>query len=216
MAPKELEKVLYFAASIVTWIDEEAREKDIGKLEKEVNKVLDGYKAEREQRIQELSESLERRVAYIGSGEKPGQVLRRGPPLGRGHRLGQEARTRSDREARGKEMRKELDAEIADTEAYLDDAVERMEEVWKLFQEMKVKDVINDEAALPRAQGPLRLPVRLGRVLPRRHGRGVGPRPARAGRPRGRVRGARGDRSTPRRARSRPARSSASRSPRRS
>ena len=46
---------------------------------------------------------------------------------------------------------------------------------------------------LPRAQGPLRLPVRLGRVLPRRHGRGVDPRPARAGRPRGRVRGARAD-----------------------
>ena len=29
MAPKELEKVLYFAASIVTWIDDEARQKDV-------------------------------------------------------------------------------------------------------------------------------------------------------------------------------------------
>ena len=46
MAPKELEKVLYFAASIVTWIDEEARTKDLTKLEKEVKKVLDGYTAE--------------------------------------------------------------------------------------------------------------------------------------------------------------------------
>ena len=36
MAPKELEKVLYFAASIVTWIDEEARTKDMGKLEKDL------------------------------------------------------------------------------------------------------------------------------------------------------------------------------------
>ena len=44
------------------------------------------------------------------------------------------------------ETKKALDAEIADTEAYLDDAIERMEEVWKTFQEMKVKDVINDEA----------------------------------------------------------------------
>src|SRR6266536_936323 len=43
MAPKELEKVLYFAASIVTWVDDEAREKDVDKLEKEVNKVLDAY-----------------------------------------------------------------------------------------------------------------------------------------------------------------------------
>ena len=35
MAPKDLEKVLYFAASIVTYIDEEARQKDLGKLEKD-------------------------------------------------------------------------------------------------------------------------------------------------------------------------------------
>ena len=54
MAPKELEKVLYFAASIVTWIDEEARTKDMNKLEKEVKKVLDGYTADKEQRTQEL------------------------------------------------------------------------------------------------------------------------------------------------------------------
>ena len=32
MAPKELEKVLYFAASMVTWVDDEAREKDIPSL----------------------------------------------------------------------------------------------------------------------------------------------------------------------------------------
>ena len=71
MAPKELEKVLYFAASIVTWIDEEARTKDMNKLEKEVKKVLDGYTADREQRTQELNESLERRVAWIeGAGDQ--------------------------------------------------------------------------------------------------------------------------------------------------
>src|SRR6187431_2546154 len=56
IAPRELEKVLYFAASIVTAVDNEARAKDVPKLEKEVNKVLDSYKAEREQRTQELGE----------------------------------------------------------------------------------------------------------------------------------------------------------------
>ena len=54
MAPKELEKVLYFAASIVTWVDDEAREKDVATLEKEVQKVLDSYEAESEERVQEL------------------------------------------------------------------------------------------------------------------------------------------------------------------
>ncbi len=146
MAPKELEKVLYFAASIVTWIDEEARQKDMTKLEKEVNKVLDAYKGEKEERVQELSESLERRVEYIASGETPAkwspddELWAEG--VGSVKKLNKEDKSKLDRETR-----KELNSEIADTEAYIDDAIERMEEVWKLFQEMKVKDVIPDEAA---------------------------------------------------------------------
>ena len=83
MAPKELEKVLYFAASIVTWIDEEARTKDLPKLEKEVKKILDGYAAEREQRTQQLSESLERRIAWLEDEGTQGQVRRGGRALGR-------------------------------------------------------------------------------------------------------------------------------------
>ena len=58
----------------------------------------------------------------------------------------EEARGRRARPSSSRTRKKALDSEIADTEAYLDDAIERMEEVWKTFQEMKVKDVINDEA----------------------------------------------------------------------
>src|SRR5216117_1203550 len=65
IAPKELEKVLYFAASIISSIDEEAREKDLTKLEKEVKKVLETYDAEREERLLELRESLERRLEHL-------------------------------------------------------------------------------------------------------------------------------------------------------
>ncbi len=72
MAPKELEKVLYFAASIVTWVDDEARAKDLDALEKEVNKVLDSYAAEREERVLELRESLARREKYLESGKQTG------------------------------------------------------------------------------------------------------------------------------------------------
>ena len=81
MAPKELEKVLYFAASIVTWVDDEARTKDLDSLEKEVNKVLDAYAAEREERVLELRESLERREKYLQNGKQT-QLQRRRPPVG--------------------------------------------------------------------------------------------------------------------------------------
>ena len=44
-----------------------------------------------------------------------------------------------------RELRKTFAAEISDTEAYIDEAIERMQEVWKIFTEMKPKDVVNDE-----------------------------------------------------------------------
>ena len=146
MAPKELEKVLYFAASLVTWIDAEARDKDLPKLEKEVKKILDGYAAEREQRTQQLRESLERRIAWLedqGSKDKfDDEDELWADALG----VNPKKLDDSERTKLVKDTRKSLEAEISDTEAYLDDASERMEEVWKTFQEMKVRDVINDEA----------------------------------------------------------------------
>ncbi len=147
MAPKELEKVLYFAASMVTWVDEEARDKDVGKLEKEVKKVVDSYEVERQKRTQELNESLERRVKYLEDGDQAkfddeDHIWADSLKL-----TAAQLRKLKDDE-RGKmikELRKQFDAEISDTEAYLEEAGERMQEVWKIFTEMKPKDVINDE-----------------------------------------------------------------------
>src|SRR5215208_1497312 len=148
MAPKELEKVLYFAASLVTWIDTEARDKDVPKLEKEVKKVLDGHAAEREQRTQQLNESIERRIAWLeGEGTKD-KFDAEDDLWAEGLGVNPKKLDDAERNKLVKDTRKSLEAEIADTEAYLDDAAERMEEVWKTFQEMKVKDVINGEAVV--------------------------------------------------------------------
>src|SRR3978361_567081 len=147
MAPKELEKVLYFAASMITWVDVEAREKDVGKLEKEVEKVVASYESERQKRTQELAESLERRIKYLedGSQEKfddEDHIWADSLKLTAAQlrKLKDDERTKLI-----KELRKQFDAEISDTEAYLEEAAERMQEVWKIFTEMKPKDVINDE-----------------------------------------------------------------------
>src|SRR5580698_1133006 len=147
MAPKELEKVLYFAASMVTWVDEEARDKDVGKLEKEVKKVVDSYEVERQKRTQELTESLDRRVKYLEEGEQAkfddeDHIWADSLKL----TATQLRKLKDDERSKMiKELRKQFDAEIYDTEAYLEEAAERMQEVWKIFTEMKPKDVINDE-----------------------------------------------------------------------
>jgi DNA-directed RNA polymerase subunit beta' len=154
MAPKELEKVLYFAASVITQVDETARKKDLKKLEKEVDKQVGAYDAEREHRTQELNESLKRRLAYLGVAENKDEEA---PPAGTTDGFNEDdelwADTVSnvkrmkaeDREKAGKELRKTFEGEISDTEAYLEEAADRLREVWKIFTEMKPKDVINDE-----------------------------------------------------------------------
>src|SRR4051795_5880225 len=144
MAPKELEKVLYFAASIITWVDDEAREKDLSKLGDEVNKVLDSYAGEKEERIQELRESQTRRETYLENGKQTGFS-------DEDHlwadALDVDVKKLSDDERAKhlKELKKTFDADISDTEAYIEDAAQRMRDVWDLFQGMGPKQVVNDE-----------------------------------------------------------------------
>src|SRR5437764_380906 len=144
MAPKELEKVLYFAASIITWVDDEARDKDLKKLDKEVQKVLDSYEGEREQRVQELRESLERRVQYLETA-KQADFSEEDHLWADALDINIKKLSNEDREKLVKDVRKVFESDIADTEAYIEDAAERMRQVWDLFREMKPKDVIADE-----------------------------------------------------------------------
>ena len=144
MAPKELEKVLYFAASIVTWIDEEARAADLDELQKNVNEQLDAYAAEREERSLELKESQARREAYLADGNQKdfddedyhwAEALDINVA-----KLGDD-----EREKLLKDLRKTFESDIADTEAYIEDAAERLRQVWDLFQDMDPKRIEVDE-----------------------------------------------------------------------
>ena len=145
MAPKELEKVLYFAASMVTWVDDEARAKDVDSLEGEVNKVLDSYAAEKEERILELKESLTRREEYLQSGKQSRDFSDDDHLWAETLDVNVAKLSDEEREKMLKDVRKSLQADIDDTEAYIEDAAERMRQVWELFKTMKPKDVVNDE-----------------------------------------------------------------------
>jgi DNA-directed RNA polymerase subunit beta' len=144
MAPKELEKVLYFAASIVTWVDDEARAKDLDTLEKKVNEVLDAYAAEREERVLELRESLERREKYLTSGKQT-NFSDEDHLWADSLDINLQKISDEDREKLIKELKKTFEADIADTEAYIEDAAERMRHVWDIFKSMETKQIEHDE-----------------------------------------------------------------------
>jgi DNA-directed RNA polymerase subunit beta' len=145
MAPKELEKVLYFAASLVTSVDEEGRNRDLDKLEQEVGKAVDAYSQEREERVLELKESLERRQEYLRTGSQSGFLA---DDYLWAETLDVNVQKLSDeeREKHEKDLKKTFDSDIQDTEAYIEDATERLRQAWNTFREMKPRDVISDEA----------------------------------------------------------------------
>jgi DNA-directed RNA polymerase subunit beta' len=144
MAPKELEKVLYFAASIVTWVDDEARAKDLDSLEKEVNKVLDSYAAELQERVLELREQLARREKYLQSAKQTG-FDDEDHLWADSLEINLSKISDEERDKLIKELNKTFEADIADTEAYVEDGAERMRNVWELFKTMEPKQIEHDE-----------------------------------------------------------------------
>jgi DNA-directed RNA polymerase subunit beta' len=72
IAPRELEKVLYFAASIITSVDVEARARDLNDLEDKVKAEVERIYVDRDEGLAALEQRLARRRAYFGKGADKG------------------------------------------------------------------------------------------------------------------------------------------------
>ncbi len=132
MAPKELEKILYFAASIVTWVDQEARWRDLPALEQEMQAELDRLKDEEKDRVGELKSSLEARAEYLESG-KQSAFSDEDHLWAESLDVNIKKVSDDERKKLETELRKSFGSDIDDTQAYYEDARERLKEVWKLF-----------------------------------------------------------------------------------
>src|ERR671937_488414 len=72
IAPRELEKVLYFAASIVTQVDAEARQKDLADLEDKVRAESERIYVDRDEQLAALEGRLQRRRDFFMKGKDRG------------------------------------------------------------------------------------------------------------------------------------------------
>ena len=62
---KQLEKVIYFAASLVTWVDEDKRDEALPELETEMLEEKEAIFKERDERIEERQQELETELAEL-------------------------------------------------------------------------------------------------------------------------------------------------------
>ena len=157
IAPKELEKVLYFAASIVTEVDEEAPRR---RARPPAGRGQRGHRAvrqDKEERLLELSERLDRRVEWLREGEAPGLTdeddywiddLKR-------DRTNEDPEARreltdADRKQAESDLRKETDVALKDIERYMEEAIDRLTRAWLTFKDLKPRQIESRRAALPR------------------------------------------------------------------
>ncbi|MBJ7358322.1 DNA-directed RNA polymerase subunit beta' [Nocardioides sp.] len=119
LAPKDLEKVIYFAAYMITSVDEDARHRDLESLE---NKV--GLERERLQKRMDsmLDERTKKEEADLAELEAEGA------------KADAKRKVRDGAERERVQMRRRGEAEIA-----------RLEEVWSTFKALKVQDLMGDE-----------------------------------------------------------------------
>jgi DNA-directed RNA polymerase subunit beta' len=153
LAPKELEKVLYFAASIVTSVDDEARLRDLDSLQEKVNEVIEQTGQEREQRLVELDERLERRTAWLRAGDDADRDTLDAEDefwvddLERDRTGEAEKRilTDADRKQAESDLRKEVEATRKDIERYAEEYIDLVQRAWFRFRDLKKKDIESDE-----------------------------------------------------------------------
>ena len=79
---KQLEKVIYFAANLVIWVDEERRHEDLPNLEAEMIGEREAVEKDRELAIAKRYEELEQRDRRPREGRRQG-LRGQGPPAGR-------------------------------------------------------------------------------------------------------------------------------------
>ena len=119
LAPKDLEKVIYFAAYMITLVDDEARHRDLPSLEAKISVEKQQIANRRDSDVETRTKKLEADLAELEAEGAKGDVRRK---------------VREGAEREMAQIRRRADAEIA-----------RLEEVWDRFKNLKVQDLEGDE-----------------------------------------------------------------------
>ncbi|WP_300643854.1 DNA-directed RNA polymerase subunit beta' [Nocardioides sp.] len=119
LAPKDLEKVIYFAAYMITSVDEDARHRDLSSLEGKVGLERERLEKRRDQSLSDRQQKLEEDLAALEA---------------EGAKADQRRKVKDGAEREMKQLRDRAQREI-----------DRLEEVWDTFKSLKVQDLMGDE-----------------------------------------------------------------------
>ncbi|WNB85990.1 DNA-directed RNA polymerase subunit beta' [Cellulomonas sp. ATA003] len=119
LAPKDLEKVIYFAAYMITSVDEAGRAEDLPNLQNEIDLEKKEISDRRDNEINTRAQKLEADIAELEAEGAKSDARRK---------------VRDSAEREMAQIRKRADAEL-----------ERLDTVWDRFKNLKVADLEGDE-----------------------------------------------------------------------
>jgi len=120
LAPKDLEKVIYFAAYMITSVDEDQRHTDLPSLEAQIEAEKKELENRRDADVETRAQKLEKDVAEL-----------------------EEEGAKSDAK---RKVRDSAEREMNQIRKRADQQVERLDQVWDRFKNLKVQDLEGDES----------------------------------------------------------------------
>ncbi|GAB2772464.1 DNA-directed RNA polymerase subunit beta' [Nocardioides salsibiostraticola] len=119
LAPKDLEKVIYFAAYMITAVDQDARHRDLTALEGKIGLERERLERRRDTSLEDRTKKLEEDLATLEA---------------EGAKADQRRKVRDGAEREMKQLRDRAQREI-----------DRLDEVWNTFKTLKIQDLTGDE-----------------------------------------------------------------------
>ncbi len=119
LAPKDLEKVIYFAAYMITSVDTDARHRDLPSLEAQMDVEKKEIEKARDAEVDARAKKLEADLAELEAEGAKGDVRRK--------------------------VRESAEREMNNIRKKADQQIERLEQVWDRFKNLKVQDLEGDE-----------------------------------------------------------------------
>ncbi|MDP9411916.1 MAG: DNA-directed RNA polymerase subunit beta' [Actinomycetota bacterium] len=134
ISPKELDRVLYFASSIVTWVDREERANDIDLLRGKVEDEIRQLEQDRDEEIDQIQALRTKRESVIRGESSPDELTEEFAEV-----------PEENREATIAKVRKEAEDAVADIGRSVTEQMELVRRSWEEFQTLEPRQIVDDE-----------------------------------------------------------------------
>ncbi|MDQ3589635.1 MAG: DNA-directed RNA polymerase subunit beta', partial [Actinomycetota bacterium] len=134
ISPKELDRVLYFASSIVTWVDREERANDIDVLRSQVEEEIQQLEEDREEERDQIQALRTKRESVIRGESSPDELTEEYADV-----------PEEEREAAIERVRKEAEEAVADVQRSVSEQIELVRHAWEEFQTLEPRQIVDDE-----------------------------------------------------------------------